>query len=56
MFRFAQHDKQGVGRFNPSTTQRFNDSTVEKDVLGHRIQHRAAADGFAKCFAEMTQA
>src|SRR5262249_2578812 len=30
-------------------------SAIEKDIPGRRIQNRAAADGFAKCFAEMTQ-
>src|SRR6478736_1982240 len=29
---------------------------IENYVLRRWIQHRAAADGFAKCFAEMTQA
>src|SRR4030095_1440511 len=31
-------------------------SAIEQNVFGHRIQHWAAADGFAKCLAEMTQA
>src|SRR5438094_5800847 len=37
-------------------TKRRNPSAVEENVLSDWIKHRAAADGFAKCFAEMTQA
>ena len=52
MFRFAQHDNQSVGRFNASTVYA---STIKNNVLRRRIQHGATADGFAKCFTEMTE-
>src|SRR6266404_3997246 len=31
-------------------------SAIENDVLRRRIKHRATADGFAKCLAEMAEA
>src|SRR5437870_8388237 len=41
---------------NTSTLQPFNALTIKNNVLGRRIKHRTAADGFAERFAEMAQA
>src|SRR6266540_7124490 len=68
---FVRHGNESATDFhedvNRDSLNRYIDSrftnydsrnalAVEEDVLRYRIQNRAAADGFAKCFTEMTQA